>query len=214
MAVLTNQQKRFVVMALAKFDGPTEASRALKKEFGIDVPRTQLLAYDPHAAQGKDLSAGLRKLFEDTRADFVTNIERQPFAHKAVRLHRLEHIYETAVTSSNHRAALGAVEGARKEMLPVFGFGAGAGDDEGEGGESDGERERGTLYLTFASPLSGTGVPKFVDEPTAPAPSPVQSIAAPATTATAPATTELSTNPEGVTTDAPQQPPPPAAFVE
>lgn len=123
--------KRYITMALARFDGPKEIARLVKDEFDITVLPQQVQLYNPTLTQGKDLSTELRTLFFDTRKRFIDEIEVLPFAHLAVRLHRLEHAYQAAAEMNNTKGMLAAIEGARRAMQAMESYDDGQGDSDG-----------------------------------------------------------------------------------
>lgn len=94
MATLREPIKIFIVQSLACFDTPQQVADAVKQEFGIEIERQQVSAYDPTKSTGKNLSKNLAKLFHATRNDFKTNIYDIPLANKAVRLKELQRMYE------------------------------------------------------------------------------------------------------------------------
>lgn len=112
--------KVFIVQRLAMFDAPSEVVRAVAAEFpGMLVSTSRVQCYDPGKYSGRTLSTELRALFHNTRREFVRNLDGQAMAHKATRLHRLEAIHAEAREAKNHKAALGALEGARREMAEM-----------------------------------------------------------------------------------------------
>ena len=86
MATLKEPVKIFIVQSLACRDTPQEVADAVKQEFGIQIERQQVAAYDPTKARGKDLSKKFVELFHKTRADFDTGLIDIPIANKHYRL--------------------------------------------------------------------------------------------------------------------------------
>lgn len=93
MATLREPIKIFIVQSLACFDTPQQVADAVKQEFGIEIERQQVSAYDPTKPTGKNLSKKLKDLFTRTRKDFKSNIYDIPLANKAVRLNELQKMY-------------------------------------------------------------------------------------------------------------------------
>ena len=93
MAALKEPVKIFIVQSLACFDTPQQVADAVKQEFGIEIERQQVSAYDPTKPTGKNLSKKLKDLFTRTREDFKSNIYDIPLANKAVRLNELQKMY-------------------------------------------------------------------------------------------------------------------------
>ncbi|MEG2431677.1 MAG: DUF2280 domain-containing protein, partial [Acinetobacter sp.] len=81
------------VQSLACFETPQQVVDAVKQEFGIEIERQQVSAYDPTKPTGKNLSKKLKDLFTRTRKDFKSNIYDIPLANKAVRLNELQKMY-------------------------------------------------------------------------------------------------------------------------
>ena len=86
MATLKEPIKIFIVQSLACRDTPQEVADAVKQEFGIQIERQQVAAYDPTKARGKDLSKKFVDLFHKTRADFDAGLIDIPIAQKYYRL--------------------------------------------------------------------------------------------------------------------------------
>lgn len=86
MATLKEPVKIFIVQSLACRDTPQEVADAVKQEFGIQIERQQVAAYDPTKARGKDLSKKFVELFHKTRADFDEGLVDIPIANKYYRL--------------------------------------------------------------------------------------------------------------------------------
>jgi hypothetical protein len=116
MAVLTQKMKKFVVVALASGDGVTEVARNLKETFGVEVSLPALLKYHPLRATGASLSPELEKLFHETRARAVDEMHNTDLAHVAVRLRRLDALYDEAMSKGQLKAAVTVLTEARKIM--------------------------------------------------------------------------------------------------
>ena len=86
MATLKEPIKIFIVQSLACRDTPQEVADAVKQEFGIQIERQQVAAYDPTKSRGKDLSKKFVELFHKTRADFDAGLIDIPIAQKFYRL--------------------------------------------------------------------------------------------------------------------------------
>ena len=86
MATLKEPVKIFIVQSLACRDTPQEVADAVKQEFGIQIERQQVAAYDPTKSRGKDLSKKFVELFHKTRADFDAGLIDIPIANKHYRL--------------------------------------------------------------------------------------------------------------------------------
>lgn len=117
---LDGDQKAFVVQALARFDTPTQVAEKVKEEFGLDVSRQLVHAYDPTKYAGRNLSEDLRRLFEDTRAHFLKAVDEIPIANKAMRLDSLNRMAARAEKQGNLGLAARLHEQAAKEMGGQF----------------------------------------------------------------------------------------------
>jgi hypothetical protein len=116
MAALSVNVKRYIVQALACFDTPNQVSKAVKDEFGLDVPRSQIQRYDPTKSHGQDLSGPLRTLFEETRAKFRSDVEAIPIANQTYRLNSLNRMLLIAESKSDAALAASLMEQAAKEV--------------------------------------------------------------------------------------------------
>jgi hypothetical protein len=120
MATLKDDVKAFIVRALACFDAPTDVCRQVKEEFGIEVTRQQVSAYDPNRRIAKDLSAKWRAIFDETRKKFVDDVSTIPIANQAFRLRALNRMYERVSATANTALAAQLIEQAAKESGGVF----------------------------------------------------------------------------------------------
>lgn len=114
MATLKEPIKIFIVQSLACFDTPQQVADAVKQEFGVEILRQQVAAYDPTKPAGKNLSKKLTTLFNKTRADFQKNVYDIPLANKAYRLKELQNIYEG--WKNNRLMKQGVIKQVREEM--------------------------------------------------------------------------------------------------
>lgn len=94
MARINKKVKVFIVRMLAEFETPTEAAKAVKELFNVDVTPQQCEAYDPTKKIGKDLSDEFRKLFFDVRRKANEELEAIPIANKRYRLQLLQGLVE------------------------------------------------------------------------------------------------------------------------
>lgn len=116
MAKLDNKVKRYIVRALACYDTPSVVVAAVKDEFGLELIRQQVAAYDPTKAQGRELSKDLRTLFDTTRAQFLIEVDKIPLANQAYRLRALGRLFVQAESSKNVVMAAQLLEQAAKEV--------------------------------------------------------------------------------------------------
>lgn len=120
MATLTEDQKTFVVQALACFDTPSQVAQAVKENFGIVVDRRQVECYDPTKAAGKGVAKKFRALFEDTRATFLKEASAVPVSKQVYRLRVLQRALERAEKSNNTPMVLQILEQVAKETGGAF----------------------------------------------------------------------------------------------
>lgn len=116
MAKLTAEQKIFIIQRLAVFDTPEQVAKAFTEAYGQNITRMQAESYDPNKAAGHNLSDKLRKVFEDTRTTFLTNLQDIPIANKAYRLRLLDKLARNADGKNNAVLAAAMAEQAAKEM--------------------------------------------------------------------------------------------------
>ena len=113
MATLKEPVKIFIVQSLACRDTPQEVADAVKQEFGIQIERQQVAAYDPTKVRGKDLSKKFVDLFHKTRADFDAGLIDIPIANKHYRLRQYQKQLER--NSKNVVMSLKILEQAAKD---------------------------------------------------------------------------------------------------
>ncbi|MFT4020062.1 MAG: DUF2280 domain-containing protein [Acinetobacter sp.] len=94
MAALKEPIKIFIVQSLACMDTPQQVADSVKQEFGLEIDRQQIQAYDPTKRRGKNLSKKFKDLFYETRKNFQDNILDIPVANKAFRLKEMQKIYD------------------------------------------------------------------------------------------------------------------------
>ncbi len=116
MAKLHARTKRFIVIALACYDSPTQVANSVKDEFGLDVQRQSVNRYNPETVQGNELSKPLRELFYATREKFLAEVDKIPIANQAFRLRALNHLYTKAEKTSNSALAAQLLEQGAKEV--------------------------------------------------------------------------------------------------
>ena len=118
MATLKEPVKIFIVQSLACRDTPQEVADAVKQEFGIQIERQQVAAYDPTKSRGKDLSKKFVELFHKTRADFDAGLIDIPIANKHYRLKQYQKQLER--NAKNTVMSLKILEQAAKDCGGQF----------------------------------------------------------------------------------------------
>jgi hypothetical protein len=117
---LPDEAKRFVVQQLAMFETPSEVAKAVKDEFGIEIARQSIEAYDPGKRAGAALSQEYRELFEATRTTFLTDTAAIAVSHKVVRLRTLSRLIEKAESRGNAVLAANLLVQVAKEMGDAY----------------------------------------------------------------------------------------------
>ena len=115
MATLKGEVKAFIVQSLACFDTPSQVVEAVKKEFGITIPRQQVESHDPTKANGKGLAKKWVEMFNETRERFQNEISDIPIANKAYRLRVLDRMATRAEGMKNLALTADIIEQAAKE---------------------------------------------------------------------------------------------------
>lgn len=113
---LSDEVKTYIVQALACFDTPSVVAKAVKAEFGVEVPRQKVESYDPTKRAGKNVSKKHREIFEATRKAFLEDTSEIAISHRAVRLRALQRMAEKAETQGNMVLASSLLEQAAKEV--------------------------------------------------------------------------------------------------
>ncbi|MCJ2127362.1 DUF2280 domain-containing protein [Methylobacterium sp. E-045] len=120
MSTLSDEVKTFIVQQLACFDSPSDVAKAVKEEFGLDVSRQAVEGYDPTKRAGRSLSEVYRAVFDETRAEFLTDTARIGISHKAVRLRTLARLAEKAERQGNMVFVASLLEQVAKECGDAF----------------------------------------------------------------------------------------------
>lgn len=120
MATLNDTVKQFIVQALACYDTPQQVSDAVKEEFGLDVPRSQVALYDYTKHAGRNLSKKWRAIFDATRENFKAQTAEIPIAQRAYRLRKMAQIATKAEQMRNLSLVLQILEQAAKEVGDVY----------------------------------------------------------------------------------------------
>lgn len=120
MAALKDDQKIFIVQALACFDTPAQVIESVKQEFGTDVTQQQLQAYNPATKAGARMSQKLKDIFEATRKRFLAEVSDIPVANQAYRLRQLQRMVNESMKRKNIVLAASLLEQAAKESGGMF----------------------------------------------------------------------------------------------
>lgn len=117
---ISDEVKTFIVRELACYDPPSVVAASVKEEFGIDISRQAVQAYDPTKRQGKELSEKLRKLFEKTRKRFDESTDDIPISKKAVRLKMYDRSAQKLYERGNYIGMKEMLESAAREVGDAY----------------------------------------------------------------------------------------------
>ncbi len=102
-SVLTDEMKVFIVRGLARYETPTRVAAAVQAEFGVEIDRRQVHAYDP--AGSRRPAQRWIELHAATRAKFMDAMAEVGVAQKIVRLRMLDRLANAAEERYPERAA-------------------------------------------------------------------------------------------------------------
>lgn len=94
MPTLSTEIKTFIVTGLAKYDTPSDIVEGVRLNFGVEVTRQQVHAYDPSCL--KPPAQRWRELHAATRHAFLNNIDDIGIAQKSYRLKMLHSMAKRA----------------------------------------------------------------------------------------------------------------------
>lgn len=117
---LSDEVKTFIVQQLACFDTPSVVAKAVKDDFGIDIARQSVEAYDPGKRAGVALSEAYREIFAATRKAFLMSTAEIGISHRSVRLRTLQRLAEKAERQGNMALVASLLEQAAKEAGNSF----------------------------------------------------------------------------------------------
>lgn len=121
MAVLTIEQKQFIVIRQAMSERGKDIRKAFKEEYDIELSRDQVVRYDPNLTDSaKRMSRPLMELYAATREQFLAEQVKTPIANRAYRLRKLNEMFHTMLDKGNLPAAAQLLEQAAKEAGEVF----------------------------------------------------------------------------------------------
>jgi hypothetical protein len=116
MAALPTAVKMHILTALACFDTPTQVSGSVKVIFGLELSRQCIEAHHPYRRAGAKLDPKWRRIFDDTRARLLVELDNIPIASQAYRLRQLERMVGQAEGMGNLQLAVRLYEQAAKEV--------------------------------------------------------------------------------------------------
>lgn len=116
MATLKDDEKLFIVHALACFDTPSQVAAQLKEEYGVVITRMQASAYDPTTIIGNRCAKKWAEIFHQVRKEFLADVSGIAIANKSYRLRVLDRMSKHAESKGNRVLTASLIEQAAKEM--------------------------------------------------------------------------------------------------
>jgi len=118
MASLRDSERREIVQRLACFESPPEVAEWASEEFEKDVTRNQVHHYDP--TRSDETAEKWEELFQETREEFLSDLDTIPLSHRAVRLRELTDLYKRAKEQEEVEKAARMLKQAAKEVGDKF----------------------------------------------------------------------------------------------
>ena len=120
MATLTDTQKRFIVIQLARFRTMEEIREAVKEEFDVEVSRQQVHYYNPSSRTAGKPADRWVELHEKAREAYIDSPEEVPIAVERWRLEQLLEVARKRMKAGDHQTAMKALKQAAKERGQAF----------------------------------------------------------------------------------------------
>ena len=117
---LDEGQQRAVVRWFAECRSPSQVAALVLENFGITITRGAVQYYNPTSVIGAQLPHELAALFWTLRGEYFAAVDSIPIANQAVRLRRLEDLYQREVDRGNLEAAARRLEDAAKEIGGLY----------------------------------------------------------------------------------------------
>jgi hypothetical protein len=115
MAILTPQQKQFVVEQLAAFGTPSEVAKGLLEQFGVTVPPHVVAAYDPTRRAGQRCPALWKRRFLEAREAMLRG-RPSALASRSVRLQQREKMFRRAIEQEDFVLANRILDSIAREI--------------------------------------------------------------------------------------------------
>lgn len=119
-ATLSAEARAFIVQSLACFDSPTVVVEAVRKEFGVEITKQSVEAYDPTKRAGRKLAVQWREIFDAARKSFLEDTAAIAISHRSVRLRALQRMAHKAEEMKNLPLAATLYEQAAKEVGDAY----------------------------------------------------------------------------------------------
>lgn len=98
---LSKDQQVYIIQSLACFHSISRILTNVKQEYNIDLTKQAVSRYDPNTINGHKLSDEFKKIFNDTRQQYLAQITTIGIAHQKVRLEKLETHINNLETKTN-----------------------------------------------------------------------------------------------------------------
>ena len=118
MPSINDEIKEFIVRGLATFDTPSEVVEAVKANFGVELSRQQVYAYDPRCSQPP--AQRWRELHAATRAAFLAEQAEIGITHKTYRLRLLDRMVHYSVKHHYRRDTAAFLRQAARECGGLY----------------------------------------------------------------------------------------------
>lgn len=115
MAILTPQQKQFVVEQLAAFGTPSEVAKGLLEQFGVTVAPHVVAAYDPTRRAGQRCPALWKRRFLEAR-EAMLHGRPSALASRSVRLQQREKMFRRAIEQEDFLLANRILDSIAREV--------------------------------------------------------------------------------------------------
>jgi hypothetical protein len=119
MAVLTSEQKSFIVIHLARYESAGEVRKAFREAFGIEIEYQQVDNYNPLRPDYRQ-AAKWKGLFEQERARFLADVSSIPCANQAVRIEMLSAAAKECARKGNIALMNATLEQISKELGGLY----------------------------------------------------------------------------------------------
>jgi hypothetical protein len=117
---IDNEVKTFIVQRLACFDSLNSVIDQVRDEYGLELIKQTVQAYDPTKYTGRTLAKQWQNLFYQTRDAFIADTSSIPISHKSVRLKMLHSMAVKAGDKGNMPLAAQLLEQAAKECGDAY----------------------------------------------------------------------------------------------
>jgi hypothetical protein len=114
VADFSEQTKLRVILALARFELPSDVARELGKE-GIETDARQICGYDPTKSY-YEAGDKWRAIFNEERERYMVEVQSVPIANQGWRLQMLQRVFDQAMVTKNRVLATATLRQAAEEV--------------------------------------------------------------------------------------------------